>query len=239
MKRVTWQDLIDESPECEDPKNLPHVLGHIYRQIATPEEFTNDTPTFVTVTHPRKPLTDKNIGDILARLQRKTGITISSHRLRKFFETQLSTEISHPIWLKYWMGHKVRGKRADIEGRYIIPPENVQREAYIEAYKHIDLAPGIDKVELAVTEFKIRAETLSPEQRRRFLEEITKKLNLSAEVFLSDPEIKRLLEEPCSEADGACMLEYRQIHESKLLQHLQAGWQIVHNLGNGDVIVKR
>jgi len=53
-------------------------------------------------------------------------------------------------------------------------------------------------------------------------------------------EIERAIREhrgnPCPNGEHC---EYRQIHESELLQHFKDGWQIVHNLGNGDVIVKR
>jgi len=57
----------------------------------------------------------------------------------------------HPIWLKYWMGHKVRGKRADIEGRYIIPPTEEQRKAYMAAYHRIDLTPALDEKAMRIS----------------------------------------------------------------------------------------
>jgi hypothetical protein len=38
---------------------------------------------------------------------------------------------------------------------------------------------------------------------------------------------------------GDCGEDFEEINESQLLQYLKTGWQIVHRLANGEVIVKR
>jgi len=205
------------------------------------EIFSDGTPIFA-VEGGKRALTRGAIQRILARLQEKTGVTVSSHRLRKFFETYLSTEIRHPIWLKYWMGHKVRGKRANIEGRYIIPPTEEQRKAYMAAYHRIDLMPALDEKGMRIKAMKDQARIAGvPEEKLDLID----KLFYARRAELQIPEeyakeVEKAIREhrgnPYSNGEHC---EYRQIHESELLQHFKEGWQIVHNLANGDVIVKR
>ena len=58
-----------------------------------------------------------------------------------------------------------------------------------------------------------------------------------------DVQIKRLEEvtkRGKSQTNGGdCGETFEQIHEADLLAHLKAGWQIVHRLTDGEVIVKR
>jgi len=54
--------------------------------------------------------------------------------------------------------------------------------------------------------------------------------------LLQDPDIKRLVEENMETNGGDP--EFEQITEKDLLMYLRKGYQIVYQLGNGDVIVR-
>jgi hypothetical protein len=64
-------------------------------------------------------------------------VTLSTHRLRKYFAIYMAMETRHPVILKYWMGHK--GAKGDVEARYVVPPLPEQLEWYKEVYPAIRL----------------------------------------------------------------------------------------------------
>ena len=210
------------------------------------EKITDATPIFASDKQPYEGLPKGSLSAIFRRLTKKTGIAISTHRLRKFFETYITAGGVHPITAKYWMGHKIRGGR-DVEARYIIPPENLQREQYTKAYNYIDLRERPDREDMLMAEIKTKMELLPPQQRKPFFEKLRGMYRHSrfTERLLNDPYMKRIIEgkvedeaenENCSNGEHCT---HMQIKESELLSYLQQGWQIVHNLQNGEVIVKR
>jgi len=196
-------------------------------------------PLFIKKTKIDERLTASLIGYMLRDLGKRAGEPLSSHRLRKTFETFLALGRVHPIILKYWMGHTVKGGKGDIEGRYIIPPKNKQLEAYMEAYKYIDINPKPDETALFLAEVRTRMSTLQPEQRQRFLNEITTAYRSRAHVIRSDKKIKELLREYSDCPDGKNCLTFKDINESDLLSHLRDGWRITHHLQNGKVIIQK
>ncbi len=96
--------------------------------------FKDDMAVFVRETTPHEPMNEKNIGDAFRELARKTGIEISTHRLRKYFDTYMALAKVHPIVLRYWMGHTTRNVGGDVESHYIIPPTEEQRKLYLSGY---------------------------------------------------------------------------------------------------------
>lgn len=205
-------------------------------------EITNESPLFVKKHKPSERLTAGLIQGSLRRLSRKAGVIVSTHRLRKTFETFLAIGKVHPIILKYWMGHKVKRGKADIEAKYIIPPKPEQLKLYIGAYKYIDVSPQPDQMEILLAEVRTRTAALPPEQRKRFITEITTMYRSRAHTILSDAKITELLKEKATRTNGAnldCGEEYQQIPEAKLLEYLKTGWTIVHRLESGEVIVRR
>ena len=80
---------------------------------------------------------------------KNAGIVGGTHVLRKFFDTYLSTGLATALskrkqlnasglsefLIEYWKGHSL-GK---VRGAYRIPPPQLQRELYVEAYQRIRL----------------------------------------------------------------------------------------------------
>jgi integrase len=205
-------------------------------------EVNDDSPLFVHKKKMAKRLSTRGIVGILWRLREKTGVKISSHRLRKFFETYLAIGKVHPIILKYWMGHKVKGGKTDIEGKYIIPPKPEQLKLYMEAYRNIDVTPKLDETEVLMAEIRTRMETLAPEQRKRFMNEMSTRYRSRIKAIMSDKRIKELLEETNVTQGGLAFdttPQFIEINEDQLLSYLKTGWRITHNLQNGRVIIQR
>lgn len=198
------------------------------------EKITKETPIFITETKPYKRLNAHALHTAFRRIKLKSGITISTHRLRKFFETYMALGVRHPIVLKYWMGHKVKSGR-DIEAKYVIPPTPEQLKLYKETYEHIDFSPKPDAMEMIVAEIKVRTEKLTPERKRKLIKE----LSLRHPKLLKHPEIKRMYEETTKGGDMAVEPNFKEIGEDQLLAYLTNGWSIVYKSSNGTIIVKR
>jgi len=196
-------------------------------------EITNESPLFVKKHKPNERLTASLIQGSLRRLSKKAGVIVSTHRLRKTFETFLAVGKVHPIILKYWMGHKIKRGKTDIEAKYIIPPKPEQLKAYMEAYHHIDISPQPSLIEL--------------QKRQAISEELTDKLLRGEQLTEEDrANIKRygirLRERAKTRTEtngGSSDCEYKEISEGDLLSHLQNGWRIVHANSNGKVIIRR
>jgi hypothetical protein len=202
------------------------------------ETITADSPVFVKDWKPYERIDSEALRQSFVNIQNRTGKKISTHRLRKFFETYMALVVRHPIILKYWMGHKIR--KRDVEARYIIPPTPEQLELYKEAYKSIDLEPKPEHDELLKAEIKTRMEGLNAEERKRFIAEISTLYGHRAKRWISEKEFRGLIEQPDTNPDGAGLGEqFEQINESQLLQYLKAGWQMIVRLQSGEVIVKR
>lgn len=196
------------------------------------EELTDKSPLFVTKWKPFKRVTSGVVKLMFRNISKKTGILISSHRLRKFFDTYMSMRIRHPVILKYWMGHKLA---SDVESKYIIPPVEEQRRLYAEAYSQIDLSLKPSELEILIAETKARLQTLDPNQRKLFIES----LKFRRPDLIAHPEIKKIIEKLSAEGGLAPQPKFKEISEEELLAHLNNGWQIVHTMKNGRIIVKR
>jgi integrase len=200
------------------------------------KNVNDDSPLFVKKAKLGERLTRSLISWQLTALGKKAGVELSTHRLRKCFETYLALGKVHPIILKYWMGHKVKRGR-DIEAKYIIPPTQEQQRAYMDAYRHIDMS-GQSLTEL--------------QRRQEIAEQLTDKL-MRGEPFTDEDRANvkrygiRLRErakrsKPTKNADcpdGKNCPIFKEITESELLSHLQDGWRITHNLQSGRVIIQR
>jgi len=194
------------------------------------EDINPKSPLFVKKYKPYKRTSANLIQGTLRRLQNLSGVELSTHRLRKTFETFLAIGKVHPIILKYWMGHKVKRGKTDIESKYIIPVKPDQLKAYMEAYQNIDISPQPSLIEL--------------QKRQQIAEDLTNKM-IRGEPFTDEDwaNIKRhqiRLQERAGRREpngGTDCSEYKEISEGDLLKHLQQGWRIVHANSNGKVIV--
>jgi len=226
-------------------------------------EITPDSPLFVKKTKPQERQSGYCIRANLTRLSRQSGVQISTHRLRKSFETYLALAKVHPIILKYWMGHKVAKGKRDIEAKYIIPPKTDQLKAYMEAYRAIDVSTkpaetdAAKLVRMELLKEKARSMGFSEEEldaisvvvlgagRRGVSRDQVREVLRGTRRRTIDEQIKyleKLIAERQKRTEhngGDCGEEFEQIKEEELLSHLKAGWSIVHRLQSGEVILKR
>jgi len=121
------------------PNTVKALRAYVEVRKRKGEKVTDNSPVFITENKPFRRLDLHALRANLQQISKKTGIVVSTHRLRKFFETYMAIGKVHPIVLKYWMGHKIKSGR-DVEARYIIPPTPEQIKMYKEAYRNIDLA---------------------------------------------------------------------------------------------------
>ena len=204
------------------------------------EVITGETPIFASNMEPYKRLNPRGLSQVLKRLEQKTGVAISTHKLRKFFETYISAGGVHPVTAKVWMGHKVGG--GDVEARYIIPPLNLQREQYMKAYAYIDLRETKESEELLFAEIKARLESMPPMARRKYAKELKAIYGLRRmEPMLARPDIEELLK--ATKADGGMFYEsehcQRIVSEEELPALLAKGWCVSAVLPSGRVVVSK
>jgi integrase len=193
------------------------------------ETITKESALFVTT---RKRggdfvrLNENALNSIFENIEKNSGKVISSHRLRKFFETYMALVVRHPIVLKYWMGHKVRKRGSDIEGRYIIPPTPEQLKVYQESYRNIDLTSGTLEERMKETARKEFEKILTPEQKAA-MEKLGVQL-LQSKKRKSEPE-----SENCEDGKHC----QRIVSEADLGDLLAEGWKVVATLPSGKIVV--
>jgi len=198
---------------------------------------------FVETHPPYKQLDYATLSGISRKLAKRSGVEFSWHDARRYVETALEEIKINPNWARKIRGRKVRGEEAP----YSRPAIEQLREKYKEA--------------IPLLQFTIETDLSYLKQRQEASERITAKI-LSGEPFTEEDReaIKRyglklghrrerMLKEGVeskTQQDGGQACEngehcgdFKQIPESELLGHLQAGWRITHKLSNGDLIVQR
>jgi len=216
-----------------------------------PENITDTSPLFVAY-NPKKenrfqPLSAKRMSHVISEACSLIGLDeVSAHSLRKYFQTSLEDPKLHihKTWIKQFMGKKiVASDRPYVENRL---PKLF--EAYKIAYTNLPLVePTISRDELKEEILAvIPDELLKPiaEKHNLPLERVKRIWRMSLRSGKNiEALIKRQKEENHQEDDCPngehCPLQYEEIDEANLLSYLQNGWQIVHNLQNGRVVVKR
>jgi integrase/recombinase XerD len=193
------------------------------------EKITPQSFIFVSEHIPYEVLDSAAVACIFTRMTARTGIQVSTHRLRKFFETYMALVVRHPIVLKYWMGHKIRQGR-DIEASYIIPPTPEQLKIYKESYKNIDITGAT--VEDRVKELERFKASLTPEQQ-----EAAKRAGLL--MRKKERITKQEKDEDCEDGEHCAQEEFRQVKEDQLLESLKEGWKVAYRLERGEVIIQR
>lgn len=203
------------------------------------EIITDETPIFASLKKPYGRLDNRSLSIIFYRITKRTHKVISTHRLRKFFESYLALTVRAPVILKSWMGHKVKSGR-DIEGRYILPPLPEQMKLYQESYRNIDLEQRIAESERIKAEVEklLPPELLAQARSSGFIR--GSRLPTKQPPKRVSTSIKR----EKTEHNGGVQIEegipqtFMRISEDKLLSALEQGWVIVHKLSNGDLIMQ-
>ena len=212
-----------------------------------PEKITDDSPLFVVYGGKAgkdfRPMNAARMGKVIGKTFIDAGFNdLSAHSLRKYFQSSLENpELRiHKTWIKQFMGKKLTAS----DQPYVENRPRKLFEAYKSAYNNLRLEEAMSIARL--------------EKRQQIMEELASKLMsgkpLSEEDRLNikrydirlltqmePPKVKSVKRK--TKQNGGCAngqnCTFKQIHEDELLAYLNNGWQIIHNLQNGRVIIKR
>lgn len=147
-----------------------------------PETLTSESPLFVQHGQKHERLTARDLSRIVKRLAAKAGVPeCTAHRIRKLFQTCLEDARVPFNWIQYFMAHKPLG----VEGNYSLPSTEQLRQAYVEAYKYLQLEPSRLRVE---KELEAQREKIKELEKKNL--ELKQRLNGYA---LSEGQVAELL----------------------------------------------
>ncbi len=210
-------------------------------------KLTAEDNIFLNTFKPYSPVKYGRLGTLIWRLSKAAGIPFSWHDARRYVNTALEEIRMPPNWARKVRGRKVRGEEAP----YSLPAVKQLREKFEEA--------------VTLLEFTSKETSkFSPEEARRLrrMAEIMEAIEAKGHwekrpPNITDQEAKEIVkslfgrffggegkEKPEENAEDCpdgehCNAIFKQVKESELLSHLQAGWQVTHRLSNGEVILKR
>jgi hypothetical protein len=145
-------------------------------------------------------------------------------------ETALEETKINPNWARKIRGRKVRGE----ESPYSRPAIEQLRNAYKEAVPLLQFTSETDLTELKKRQEAIEqlVQGMTPEQRetmqRYGIKLFRRRERLKTEHNGGEPD--------CPDGEHCA---FEQIGEQDLLGYLREGWQVVHKLQDGQLIVKR
>jgi integrase len=217
------------------PDALQALRAYFRSRTIRGETLTQESPIFANDYKPFGRLTEENLSTIFSRIEKATSLTISSHKLRKFFETYMALIVRHPIVLKYWMGHKI-GQSRDIESRYIIPPTPEQEKLYRESYKNISLT-GATLEEMAQAAAKAEfAKMLTEEQKQLAIKAGIKFQKTKPKPKEEIEEVEKFVAERKKDCrNGHCQ---KIVTEQELPSFLEENWRIVASLPSGKLVIE-
>ena len=176
---------------------------------------------------------------VIKRLVERAGIKVGSkrvrfHCMRKFIIDHLSSFMSESKW-KQVVGKKIS------EEAYVSP--DTLKEDYTRAMDETCFTKRLGEGDIekiakreALKAFAKNMGISERELKRMFMR---KAKNIDEEIEF----LEKIIESKRAENDcpngGHCSAQYEEINESDLLQYLRQGWQAIHRLENGRVIVKR
>jgi hypothetical protein len=181
---------------------------------------------------------ERQLSRIVQRLVKKAGIITGNkqvrfHCLRKFLIDHLSSFMSESKW-KQIVGKKIS------EGAYVSPDS--LREDYKRAMAETCFRKETTSEEVALLAKKEALKILAKAQG--YTENDIRKIFMRKKISTPEDEaraLEELIEKgiPHDCPDGEHCAEFSQVPEAQLLAHLKDGWEIVKELSNGEVIVKR
>jgi len=202
----------------------------------TPEILTLNSPLFRIRSRKVEGMSTKRIKDTIRDIAKRSGISgISAHSFRKYTQTMLEVARIDPNWRKLILGKKLPGS----EGSYSMPSNQDLQRAYEEAYQHIQVIGRLSLEELQkrqqiaemVMDKLMRGEPFTDEDRanvKRYGIQIRERAG------------KAVIENTQTNGGSSdCAERFEQIKESELLAYLREGWQMVHRLQSGDVIIRK
>lgn len=187
-----------------------------------------EDPIFIDLHPPYQAIKLSSLTKLGTVLSKRSGVPFGWHDARRYVETALEEIKIHPNWARKIRGRKVRGEEAP----YSRPAIEQLRNAYREAVPLLEFTQPTSLMEL--------------KKRQEVVEELNAKimegqpLNEEDRANIQRYHItifrKKKIETQTN--GGSCGEQFEQIAESQLLQYLKAGWQIVHRLVDGHIIIK-
>jgi len=261
LSRIQWKHLEPDWEKQEIPHiSLPDILikgkgrgkykGVEQHTFLTPEakrdlidykdymervkgvKITPEHHIWLTVNAPYRNLDYDGFDKVCRLLINRSGIAFGWHDARRYVETALEEIKINPNWARKIRGRKVRGE----ENPYSRPAIEQLRAAYKEA--------------IPLLEFTQPTQIMELQKRQEIVEELTSKLMAGESLTPEDhANIKRyhirlmrrkrksINPDDCN--GEHCNGQYEEINENDLLTYLRDGWQVIHNLRNGKVIVRK
>jgi len=211
-------------------------------QKRTGRSITSKDKIYVMIRSPFEPCGYDRIGSIFIEMSERAGVSFSPHDARRYVQTALEEARIPANWARKIRGRKVRGEEAP----YSKPAIEKLRQFYRE--------DGVDKLQFLtpekIDEKQRRIQAIIDNARMMGVSEdkIATIARMVARKEVTSPnEVIRLLkretqtkaEDPNDCANGEHCEQFEEIRESELLPYLQNGWTIVHNLQNGNVIIRK
>ena len=197
--------------------------------------FTPEDRIFREINSPFGALTGDNLNRVALDLSRGSGVPFGWHDARRYVETALEEVKINPNWARKIRGRKVRGEEAP----YSRPAVEQLRAKYKEAVSLLQFTQEED-----LSEMRKRTEALEKLQVKMATGE-----DLDAEDKANIAKYKFRLGKktyPVKIPDGTgagrdddAVATFEQVHEADLLTYLRDGWELVHRLASGEVIIKR
>jgi len=208
----------------------------------TGQPVTAKDKIYVMIRKPFEPCSYDRIGSIFIEMSDRAGVSFSPHDARRYVQTALEEARIPANWARKIRGRKVRGEEAP----YSKPAIEKLRQFYRK--------DGVDKLQFLTPEAISVAEL---QKRQQIVEELHRKIYdrepLTEEDFamakrynirfVTRRDVTKVIneaEDPNDCANGEhCGEAFKEVVESELLSYLQVGWTIVHNLQNGNLIVRK
>lgn len=189
---------------------------------------------------PYEPLSYAMLGNTIIRLSDEVKVPFSLHDGRRWVNTALEQIGISSNWARKIRGRKVRGEEAP----YSQPAIDQLRAKFREALEFLQFTSedtGLEqrlKRQERISKIQTKLISGEPLTKEDYDEIRTLGMQLKESGKLTEEKKKRLQKEVCKDGKH-CDEDFKQIREDDLLQYLKDKWQIVKELSNGEVIVKR
>ena len=232
-------------------KAITKYLKHRIRRRK--EKITPESPLFAS--RFLTPLTEESLKQIFHRLARRAKIHLGGrvrydvsacHSFRKFFRTQLDLARVPTAAAEQLMGH-----RAGLVGVYTKYTPEELKEQYLKAMPYLTIrerkAEVAEEVKKALLEtwrsqaklFGIDPMKIRIEKRREKGREITVEEEIKALQEAISKLIKPVRRREENLPNGGRRYEARIISEEDIVEYVELGWEIVKELRNGRIVVRR
>jgi integrase len=188
------------------------------------------------------PITRKGAWHIISKAFEKAGVDQRPYVLRKYFKNRLISAGIQEVYSEYFMGHK-----GGLARRYglstELPAEEVEelRQAYEKAESFLTSYPKPLSEEEIRKKAIIDQAKLLYSDRPELLEKIVKLVEAAPTVEKAiELSVDLMKQKPKTERNGGAINgTFKVIEEAELIPHLEQGYEIMRELSNGKIIVRK